>query len=153
MPLQKKDFPPLNPNAGQIRTISRFQLDEVFLIPFREEEPRKTLIRDFNLLLDELESVKTPVEIWVNGSFATLKEDPNDIDLFIIFDRELLRNRNAGKLSVFLDKDFCRSRYSCDLYWSFRDDVDVVERFRGVYTTAHTDLKPKGFFRIYLNAA
>jgi hypothetical protein len=149
----KKDFPPLNPNAGQIRTISRFQLDEVFLLPFSEAEPRKTLIDKFNFLLDELETANTPVEIWVNGSFSTLKNDPGDIDLFVILDRKLLLEPKAKKLSVFLDHDFCRSRYSCDLYWGFRDDTELIERFRGVYTKAHIDLKPKGFFRIYLNAA
>jgi hypothetical protein len=94
MPLHKKDFPPLNPNENQIRTVSRFLLDDVFLFPFKKEEPRKSLIRNFNLLLDELETTKAPVEIWLNGSFATLKEDPEDIDLFLIFDRDTFRKKS-----------------------------------------------------------
>ncbi|MFN8715014.1 MAG: DUF6932 family protein [Bacteroidota bacterium] len=152
MPLHKKDFPPLNPNENQIRTVSRFLLDDVFLFPFKKEEPRKSLIRNFNLLLDELETTKAPVEIWLNGSFATLKEDPEDIDLFLIFDRDTFRKK-ANKLAVFLDRDFCRSRYSCDLYWSFRDENNNVESFRKDFTTQHVNRKPKGFFRIFLNAA
>lgn len=149
----KKDYPPLNPNSDQIRTISRFQLDDVFLVPFREKEPRKTLIRNFNYLLDVLETASIPTEIWVDGSFSTLKEDPDDIDLFVIFDRNSIASPKFKKLFIYLDHDFCRSRYSCDLYWGFRDEVERIECFRKDYSSPHVNIKQKGFFRIYLNAA
>ncbi len=49
---------------------------------------RRRLFNAFTGYLAELqEALNTPLEIWVNGSFTTLKPNPNDVDFVIFVDK------------------------------------------------------------------
>ena len=62
----------------------------VFVKSFSSSATREKIFEAFVAYLTELKTIlNTPLEIWVNGSFATQKRDPNDIDFVIFVDKQV----------------------------------------------------------------
>jgi len=60
-------------------------IEAVFVAPFITSLTRRKVFDAFTSYLTELKSApNAPLEVWVNGSFISLKHDPNDVD-FVIF--------------------------------------------------------------------
>jgi len=112
-----------------------------FVKPFRNSARRELLLENLFKLLKEIElSSGTDVflEMWIDGSFVTSKEEPNDIDIVIMY--------KAGK-SVspkLTDADKWRSQFRCDIDYFASDSYDIQtfhkQRF-GEYG--------KGIIRVY----
>lgn len=85
-----------------------------FVTAFSTSQTRKLLYNAFNEILTEISSTFIPTEIWVDGSYATSKTNPNDIDfvMFLSLDDFIqysnspvvhaLRTRYSGKLDFYL---------------------------------------------------
>lgn len=80
-----------------------FELNDIsnhFLKNFPNSKTRRLLINGLNEFVAHLSSLGIPIELWIDGSFTTNKENPNDIDLVIFLLKTysmnyLLKTRNV----------------------------------------------------------
>jgi hypothetical protein len=53
-----------------------------FILPFSENSTRHSIVSEFEHFVNEIKNrLKNDFEIWINGSFTTIKENPKDIDV------------------------------------------------------------------------
>lgn len=65
-------------------------IEDFFVANFIESITRKTLFSEFSLFLNEIKSIVENGMLWLDGSFITLKKDPQDIDILIFVHSEIL---------------------------------------------------------------
>ncbi len=63
--------------------LNRFE--EVFVTPFNDSTHRKYLLDRFLAFLSVFNAIGINCEIWVDGSFATTKNKPSDIDIIFFY--------------------------------------------------------------------
>ncbi len=147
----KQEFPPLFPSGFHDIEIEQF--DRYFIEPFEDRSRRLFLKERFFALLNELYQIGIDFEMWIDGSYATEKENPNDIDLMLICKLE-----DEDKLSVEKHQDFdylansseIRDRYHCDFKFAYSDyspHLEVIERYRELYGFSRNK-EPKGIPRL-----
>lgn len=133
-----------------IHDITKNDLSNHFVTPFLNQVKRIQLIERFNYLIEKVELIGIPFEIWINGSFVTNKEEPNDIDIVFFFDPAKANSLPADKkilLEEVANNSFSKYRYNCDVYFIPNDNQVLRSYWRGWfgYTRSET---PKGFARI-----
>jgi hypothetical protein len=59
---------------------------------------RHQLFKNFELYINELKEITGNVmlKIWIDGSFATKKSEPGDLDLIIFLDYELVKKNKTS---------------------------------------------------------
>ncbi len=133
-----------------IHDISKDALIEHFVLPFSSKDKRSELIERFNVLLEQVESIGISFEIWVNGSFVTDKEEPNDIDVAFFFnplDANALAVDKQNVLRELANNSLSKFRYNCDVYFLPNNDVGLRSYWRGWFGFTRTETA-KGFARI-----
>ncbi len=81
-------------------------LESVFVTPFESNERRKILLSRLAAFTERLKEVPIDMEVWIDGSFATAKENPGDIDLVVAaFFKVVVIIRLVIKRLFFLDLD------------------------------------------------
>src|ERR1041385_4562928 len=116
--MYKKEYPPIFGEG--FKEIASWQLDKIFLEPFKDNERRKELIDRLKAYLHELEALDMDMEVWIDGSFATMKPNPDDVDLVLLVDRKAIDTLN-GKLALLfrhlvMNRDIIKARYLCDVF-------------------------------------
>lgn len=119
--MSKKSYPPIF-NAG-FHDLSFDEIKKSCVDIFADKNRREFLFNNLKKLLDELflfnKTTHFLIEIWIDGSFTTMKPEPNDIDILIIYDYEAM-NRIPLKLQPSLQKLFDRK------YAKFNYNIDVL---------------------------
>ena len=147
----KPEFPPLF--SPGFHDIEIKQFDYYFIKPFQEKERRLFLKERFFALLNELYQIGIDFEMWIDGSYATEKENPNDIDLMFI-----CKLADEDKLPLEKHQDFdylansreTRIKYNCDLKFVYSDyspHLLVIERYKELYGFSRNK-EPKGIPRL-----
>jgi hypothetical protein len=142
------EFEPLL-NAG-IHDITKDDLSNHFVTPFENKDKRLKLIERFNYLIEKVEEIGIPFEVWINGSFVTNKEEPNDIDVAFFFDPAVANALPEDKKIIFREvanNSVSKYRYNCDVYFLPNNDVNLRSYWRGWFGFTRTE-KAKGFARI-----
>lgn len=142
------EFEPLL-EAG-IHDITKSDLTNHFVTPFTNQEKRLKLIERFNYLLEKVEEIGISFEVWINGSFVTNKEEPNDIDVAFFFDPVAANSLPPDKkllLKEVANNSFSKYRYNCDVYFLPNDNINLRSYWRGWFGFTRTE-KVKGFARI-----
>lgn len=81
-------------------------IEAVFVDPFINSLTRRNVFDAFTSYLTELKSaLNAPLEVWVNGSFISLKDNPNDID-FVIFVSKQVATVNSDIIYQFRQRRF-----------------------------------------------
>jgi len=103
--------------VGFIRpTIEEFK--ERFVIGFENSVTRTDIFYRYLNYCNRMGYLEVVVKQWVDGSYSTNKENPNDIDLVTHIDA-LKANESAElheDLTKLLDNAHCKSQYRCDVY-------------------------------------
>jgi len=144
------EFKPLL-EAG-IHDITKNDLLNHFVTPFTKQDKRLKLIERFNYLFEKVEGIGISFEVWINGSFVTDKEEPNDIDVAFFFDPKVANELPADKKLIFQEvanNSFSKYRYNCDVYFLPNDRADLRSYWRGWFGFTRTE-KAKGFARILI---
>ena len=81
LPNKRTDYP----------SLVEFQTD--FVDRFETSITRREIFEEFLKFLEEFNKICTPRRLWIDGSFATGKPNPNDIDVVIFIDYVHLRNK------------------------------------------------------------
>lgn len=146
--ISKTEYPSLLP-AG-IHDVHIKDLEARFVLPFKDQTQRKNVLGRFLVFHSRLISFGVFFEIWLDGSFTTEKENPNDIDLVIFGDPNqlnLLPDDKQKELQQLLDNGTARIRYSCDTYFAFINDAKQRSYWRGWYGFTRNE-QAKGFVRL-----
>jgi hypothetical protein len=96
---------------------------ELLVVPFATAR-RRYLARRFFQLIDDFKKFGIVAEVWVDGSFVTEKQVPNDIDVvFIVNHEEVERlSKNAkARFMRFSNRPYIEDMYDCHLF-ILRDD-------------------------------
>ncbi|TXR54151.1 DUF6932 family protein [Reinekea thalattae] len=134
-----------------------FELKEIgnhFLKNFPASKTRKLLIDGLNSYVGHLASIGTPVELWIDGSFTTNKENPNDIDLVIFSPASALNVLPDDKKQLFqalTDRASIKANFGCDVLFCPTENQDMRSYWRGWYGFDRNE-QPKGIARVMVAA-
>ncbi len=107
------NYPPLFPPGMHSITLS--DMPDIFVTPFKDPSRRAHLLSRFKAFLDSLKDFPVAMEIWIDGSFSTQKESPQDIDLLVVADvhgiNALPANQQQQLFDIFESNEAIRLRY------------------------------------------
>ncbi|AXI39433.1 hypothetical protein CX649_07150 [Bacillaceae bacterium ZC4] len=121
-----------NLNGGIIKGLTMEDVEKYFVKEFPDSNTRKRNFEGFQHFLNFLESIhviQKVSKIWLDGSFLTNKNDPNDIDMvlylnprqdYLPFVNEFLKNC-ADKIHTI------GRQFYCDAYFSVDDSLIPTE--------------------------
>jgi hypothetical protein len=90
-------------------------IEKYLVTMFPKSKTRRLLFDNLVEFNQKLQNEVFPwYEQWINGSFVTLKEDPNDVDVVTFFDHEVYDLREH-KLDIFMAKNY--EQYGLDSYF------------------------------------
>jgi hypothetical protein len=133
-----------------IHDIAESDLDNHFLSAFAGSKTRAQLIAGFRKYISALRQVGASFEIWIDGSFATDKVDPGDIDL-VLFGSAAEINQIPPEqqqiLATLIDRASVRSALGCDVLFCVAENIDLRSYWRGWFGFDR-DENPKGIARL-----
>lgn len=142
------DYPALLEAGMHNMTLS--DLKSVFVDPFENVERREKLLGRFEAFISRLKDVPINMEVWIDGSFATKKEHPGDIDLVVVCEQDEVNRLPIEKQLIlkelFEDQKATKLRYECDAYFVINNMHDK-SYWRGLFGFDRNE-NPKGIARI-----
>lgn len=142
--MNKPEFEPIF--SPGFHTIELNQLDNLFVINFENNFKRQILVNQLRDFLDELSKINTRFEIWLDGSFTTLKIEPEDIDILIVYNNNamnILPDEQKAIVNSLFDRDLTKIRYNIDILICPDDDVNIRSYWRGWFGYSRSE-QPKG---------
>lgn len=127
----KEVFEPLY--GPGIHYIDELMLEEIFAFPFSPSVHRDDLVRKLRRFIGFVKTIGVPCEIWIDGSFATQKPYPNDIDIALFFhkrDVSLLTSKQRENLSNLKNRELMQDKYLCDVYVECADNSERIGYFK-----------------------
>jgi hypothetical protein len=107
-----------NPQPSGIRKIPMEEFKTVFVKGFPNSESRIPIFKDFeNYNRDFKNQIYDKFVQWLNGSFTTSKENPNDIDLVNLVEYSDELNKKYSLLKDFLTVGGSKDKYLVDGYF------------------------------------
>ncbi len=151
----KVEYPPLL--AEGFQDIKLDELKVIFLTPFPKTTTRTKILRIFKHWIKGVKKLNVKCEIWIDGSFATEKVDPKDIDVVLfISSKDQFKLEKSPKKQLLdrltnqkLTKEQ-RKKYLCDSYLGFLEDVFDRREWEKLYGRLRDEITPKGIFRIFI---
>lgn len=133
-----------------------FQINEIdnhFLKSFPESITRKPLIDGLNAFVSKLSEVGVPIELWIDGSFTTNKDNPNDIDMVVFAPATLVNSLPKDKQNLLgalvNNRESIKHHFGCDVLFAPSEDVNMRSYWRGWYGFDR-DENPKGIARVVI---
>ena len=147
---QKPDWPALKPDGGIVH-VTRDMLIALAVKPFENKNRREELAAKLFCWMNEISVFGFAVTVWVDGSFATTKEAPADIDICVLLTDKDLRSLDNGqyaRVTQLLDRSYAKTRYDLDLY--VVDAKDVLEQgsWQELFGKGHDRITVKGIFAL-----
>lgn len=151
--MYKREYDPLLENG--FKEIALWQLDSIFLEPFGENEQRKQLINRLNAYLSEFLYLGLNAEIWIDGSFSTIKTEPEDIDVVFLLNETEINGLKNKKLKLFeelfMNREIVKARYSVDVYFIDKNDEIEKQKWITTYGFDTRKINSKGIYKIQLS--
>jgi hypothetical protein len=110
------DYQPLLPPG--IHDLTEDELDNHFQSGFQNSTTRSSLIVGLKSFMNALRASGVEFELWIDGSFTTQKENPNDIDLVAFAPSAALNGlppQQQAILQSLFDRISSRSTFGCDV--------------------------------------
>lgn len=117
---------------------------------FPENSYRVQMFERFALFYWSLTELGIYFQLWVDGSFLTRKEDPQDIDVVLFVNKnhlDELNDHEARKLYALIDPESCRARYFVDVRVHDIYELERKQQKAALFSTNH-DKSEKGFVRL-----
>ena len=147
----KPDFPPLLPEGLHAKALEDLQSLCVNNFPLSSSRPR--LMSGLRMLVRALSEAGVHADLWIDGSFLTLKLNPEDIDVVLCMgdneeptetQKELLLRLRSTKPS---NENYARAQYGCDFYFSPQSRRAYWRRWYGHDRKGN----PKGIAAVRIN--
>ena len=129
-----------------LHEIEESDLDNHFLSSFVGTKTRAVLIQGFKQYLQALRQYGVQFEVWIDGSFATDKQDPSDIDIVVFAsgaELNALPLHAQTSLRSLFDRVNIKHTLGCDVFFSVLEDANMRSYWRGWYGFDR-DEQPKG---------
>ena len=123
-------------------------LTKLLVAPFEDSLHRKLLLNRLLALLEKVSSVSIFTEAWIDGSFVSDKEEPNDVDIVLWYNAvPSISPMELRAYRELLDSDLMMFRYSCDVYLATNGN-DKQRRYWKDWFGYDRTGQPKGIVRI-----
>ncbi|GAA4465512.1 hypothetical protein GCM10023189_46230 [Nibrella saemangeumensis] len=147
--MNEPEYPPLLTDGFQYITVT--DIDRLMVKPFRQAR-RYEIAEGLKLLIEEISQLGLSGEVWVDGSFATRKPIPNDVDVVFLFDRdavESLEGSNALRFrKLLLNRQVTLLHYHVDVYFIDKNNQLDRAKWQRVFGMNRTKTETKGIFVI-----
>ena len=154
--MEKFDFPPLL-GIG-FHDMSMDDLERLCVRPFLNSTTRQQIMDGLKQTLGTLSTNRVKGHAWIDGSFLTEKNNPEDSDVLVVVqDSDVTDQKQAASLDWFSKEDLKRD-YKCDSY-VFREtggmvNVDPSNEIMRAYWIRQFSFdrsqQPKGIARVKL---
>lgn len=115
--MEKEEFPALLPAGIHATTFEQIKIVAVDAFP---NSKRRRLLH--NNLMDwatKIQTLGVHGFLWIDGSFSTTKENPNDIDLIFFLSPTTIDSAEEDiikEIKILLDRSYVATAYNLDLY-------------------------------------
>lgn len=127
------------------------QIDDIFVTPFENNDRRRYLTDRLKAFFERFFDLGLSAEIWLDGSYSTIKPEPGDIDILIVFNPDEINALPVDKhpiLNELFNRDLSKIRYNLDVLLLQSDNVNQRSYWRGWFGYSRTE-EPKGIPRIF----
>lgn len=101
-----------------IHVLNREEIYQYFVLEFPNSSTRERLWMNFSAFLERFEKdVTAYYEVWIDGSFATQKLNPRDIDAVFHIDNQVVEFKKSVLDTKWFDKEQ-KFKIGLDLYYS-----------------------------------
>ena len=151
--MKKADFPPLL--IPGIHALTLAELQAIAVTPFLADARRALLFASFQQWLQKLQSLHVQAILWIDGSFLTSKDGPDDVDCIMWNPTTTVELTSEQWIEVreLTDRNLARARFNIDLYMEIPAEHKRLHRqayFRGLFGFQHDERTPKGFVELKL---
>lgn len=133
--------------APGFHEFSSAEIAATFLYPMPGSLRRPALVAGLLHFLNDLAATNVKCEVWIDGSFATDKPEPNDVDLFVVWNpawQAMLDVEALERFHQMLVNSRSRKRYQCDVYNAETTDIAMMAYWRGWFGFMRDGRTPKG---------
>lgn len=107
-----------NPQPPGIVNINFADFKVVFVDSFNNSKTRNIIFENYeNYISDFKDKITSQFEHWINGSYTTKKDNPNDIDLVNIVSVSENLNSKQNEMRSFLTVGGSKDKYMVDGYF------------------------------------
>ena len=152
MTQEKIDYPPLLP--GGIHDYTMDSLRPITVDKFPESVRRKALFGILGIYLEMLEATGFKGSALIDGSFMCQKEEPDDIDLVLIYESEVIDNISEAArpvLNGLFDTLTVKARFNLHVFQVPLEDSKGLEYWKKYFGTQRDEVTPKGLASIGVN--
>ncbi|CRI56369.1 DUF6932 family protein [Pseudomonas sp. CCOS 191] len=152
MSQEKVDYPPLL--AAGIHPFSLEQLRSLTVDGFPNSSRRSILFGGLSVYVELLQNAGLKSTIWVDGSFMCAKDDPQDIDLVVVYDPENVDSLSEAALPVvnnLLNSNFAAARFGLHVFKVESTDQEGLDFWMQKFGTQRDETTPKGLAALRLN--
>lgn len=136
-----------------LHDIDESDLQNHFLSKFPGSITRARLFAGLTQFISLLRQLGIPIELWMDGSFTTNKENPNDIDLVLFASETDVNNLSPPhktQLAGLMDRVSSKHKFGCDVSFSIKENQNMRSYWRGWYGFDRNE-NPKGIARLTVN--
>ena len=132
-------FSPIFPPNG-LREIQFKDFAQVFSRPPLDTPLRQRLTSHLKLFIGELRGLGARGELWINGSYATSKPEPADIDLVLFMPIVTIgsmtdeHKERLEYLSALDNRPYVRAKWNIDFYIRESSDLDGRRYFMDMFS-------------------
>jgi hypothetical protein len=152
MSQEKIDFPPLL--EGGIHPFSMDELRALTVERFPSSKRRQTLFGGLTVFIELLENAGLKSTIWIDGSFMCSKEEPDDIDVVVVYDPENVDSLSESALPVvnnLLNRNFASARFGVHVFKVECTDQEGLDFWIQKFGTQRDEITPKGLAALRIN--
>ena len=129
----------------------RERLQPLLVDTFTNSKNRDVLLRYLLILLQKAESVRIFVEAWIDGSFVSKKEEPNDVDVVLLYRGGIYLSSLAPSAQAtyqeLQDIKSWKEKYRCDVRL-VEVQKDPLKNYYQKLFGNDREQRPKGIVRI-----
>ena len=127
------------------------RLQPLLVDKFTNSKKRDILLRYLLILLQKAESVRIFVEAWIDGSFVSKKEEPNDVDIVLLYKGGIYLSSLCPSAKItYQELQNCKlwkEEYHCDLRL-IEIHNDSLKNYYKNWFGNDKKQRPKGIIRI-----
>ena len=148
MAYSEPTYPPIFPPGLHEMTMDK--LEATFVAPGFDTPLRRRLTTQFRLFVSVLANLGVRGEIWINGSYATKKPDPRDVDVALSMSPVALtaltdeHRRRLGYYGAEEGRPYVRNQWQVDFYIFNSSNPQRCEYFRVLFSNNPDQANPKG---------
>ena len=144
----KPTFPPIFPRG--LTEVATGDLAQIFSDPAFDTPLRRRLTADLRLFIAELDGLGAHGELWINGSYATKKPEPADMDVALCIPLTVvsaMSNAQLDRLDFLSDvenRPYVRSKWHVDFYVFEASDIASRTYYFELFSRNPDQFNPKG---------